>query len=108
MVNYYNLKKIDVSSKDGYIDSNDEHFGEKLYAGLMSRNIVEWRIDFTLDDPDVWYHYGATISKILKNQYGISGVDKPTRAIKDGLEYCIADFDYYLKNATQDQVQRPC
>ena len=84
----------------------DENAMKQLSASLMYRTPVCWRTDFTIDDIYVWYHSGATISSILKYDFGIErdNVTEPTYVNKDGKQYCVSDFWYYLRTATQDQV----
>ena len=91
---------------DSTVWTGDEHAMKQLTASLMYRTPVCWRTDFTIDDIYVWYHSGSTISSILKYDFGIEreNVTEPTYVNKDGKQYCVSDFWYYLRTATQDQV----
>lgn len=106
MVKHYKLDHLDLSTPDGIIWSNDEMAGKKLAAGLMALSPAHWRLDFSYDSIDMRFHHGATLSSILKHEFGIEreNVTEPTYVTKDGKEYCVSDQWYYLRTATQDQV----
>ncbi len=106
MVKHYNLSYLDVSSPDGIIYTTDENAGKKMAAGLMEITPVHWWVDFDLKHIDVLYHSGGTVSSILKHRFNIEkeNATGPEYVTKDGKEYCISDFRYYLKTASQDQV----
>lgn len=73
---------------------------------MMALSPVHWRLDFSLNDIDMRFHYGATLSSILKHEFGIvrENVTEPTYISKNGKDYCVSDQWYYLRTATQDQV----
>ena len=103
---YYTLEHLDLSTPNNMVWSEDKNAGKKIAASLMCRTSVCWRTDFTIDDIYVWYHFGSSISSILKYDFGIEreNVTEPTYITKDGKQYCVSDFWYYLRTATQDQV----
>ena len=106
MIKYYDLSPLDLSTPDGLIRTDEENAGKKLAAGMMALSPVHWRLGFSLNDIDVFFHFGGTLSSVLKYRFGVEkeNVTEPTYVKKDGKEYCVSDQWYYLRNATQDQV----
>ena len=88
MVKCYNLSHLDLSTPDGIIRTDDENAGKQFVAGMMSLSPAHWRLDFSLDNIDMRFHYGATLSSILKYEFGIEreNVTEPTYVTKDGKE----------------------
>ena len=92
--------------QDGMIRTDDENAGKMFAYAVMSQSPAHWRMDFSLDNIDMRFHCGATLSSILKHEFGIDreNVTEPTYVFKDGKEYCVSDQWHYLRTATQDQV----
>lgn len=105
MIKSYNLAPIGNSST-GVFNSEEENVAKKMHMYLLSNTPVIWRTDFTINDIYVWYYPGSTISSILKSDFGIDSENETqaTYVTQNGKRYCISDMFYYLRNASQDQV----
>lgn len=112
MVEQYNLDYFDLSTADGEVLYLDEEKGRKVKdAQWNMMNVVIWQKDFSAEDFFVWYYFSTTEYKSrvpgilrLHLRMEVSEVTFPMHVSKGGKDFCIADYDYYLRHATQEQI----
>ena len=112
MVEKYNLDYFNLSAADDEVLNLDPKNVKKVFdLQRKSMTVVIWQTDFSSEDFFVWYYFSATefISRVpgilrLHLKMEVPEITFPMHVSKNGKEFCIADFDYYLRHATQEQI----
>lgn len=112
MVEKYNLEYYDLSTADDEVLRLDEEKGKRVFESQQKiMTVVLWQKNFSAEDFFVWYYFSASdyISRVpgilrLHLRMEVPEVTFPMHVSKNGKEFCIADYNYYLRHATQEQI----